>query len=245
MESGITFLAFFKFSCKQWYLWTFIILNSVLTLFIAKENHTSPDSTRLGYLLKLNSIYYLSLLISVLFVPILFQGDGRFYTFLLGSNALFILFFISLLNPFYLVSTHFPQLENMSNNKLFFFSLFELTAYLTMALLHILWGRYLVQVNKFNIWYISQNQGQFQITCAYFTAVCLIPSFQLVFNGFLQLLIRLIKIYQDKALYQGENSASFRESYQEYKRLLKQQKREQKLLEERQRNRNQLNFESY
>ena len=142
-----------------------------LTLTLCKEKHEVPERTRMGYLLKLNSIYYITLLISVLFVPILYGGDGRFYSFLIGVNALFFLFFISLLNPFYMRSTHFPQLEAMTSTKVLQFSLFEMLTYCIMAFLHLFWGYYLTDLNDFNKKYMSISQKNWENTAVYVCTV--------------------------------------------------------------------------
>ena len=144
---GSKTLYFLTASLRCWNTWTFFVLASVCTMALSSEKNDGNVKTRLTYTLKLNVPHYIYTLASSIFCPITFKGDGRFYTFILSANSLFILFFLTMLNPFYVRSTHFPQLEEMTGKKVLLFSIIEFTIYEFCAILHLAWTFYLVDYN--------------------------------------------------------------------------------------------------
>lgn len=173
-------------------------------------------NTRITQFLQLNVLYYAYMVISSLIMPLVYKGDGRFYTFLLATNSIFILFFLSLLNPFYITSSRFPQLEGMTSLRFLFFCLFEGLAYVAMALFHQLWGYYLVTRGL-------SAQGRAPRMLCFFAAEVTIPSILLVFTAALQLGTRVGKLATHTAIYDSERVRSNWSQNRARKRIERQQ----------------------
>ncbi|CAL5980471.1 Transmembrane_domain-containing protein [Hexamita inflata] len=229
---------FFFDSLNRWTTWTyFLIVISGSLLSTLKEQ---PKS-RPGHLLRFNAPYYVYNILAALFSPLYFKGDGKFYFFLFQANSLFLLFFLSLLNPFYIRSTHFPQLEQMTTFKIIFFSFFELLFYFVLTLCHLLSPKLLYEL-EFNKFYINESVISRSKTSLFVSLQSTIPALVLSFNGVFQFVTVLTKSLKGKGLLEDEQQTSFRDEYKKFKKMAKEQKRNDKAVQQRIKYRAQINY---
>ncbi|CAL6026255.1 Transmembrane_domain-containing protein [Hexamita inflata] len=229
---------FFFDSLNRWTTWTyFLIVISGSLLSTLKE---LPKS-RPGHLLRFNAPYYVYNILASLLSPLYFKGDGKFYFFLFQANSLFLLFFLSLLNPFYIRSTHFPQLEQMTSCKIVLFSFFELLFYIILTLCHLLSPKLLYEL-EFNKFYINESTISRGKTTLFISLQSTIPALICCFNGVFQFVTVLTKTFQGKGLLEDEQQTSFRDEYKKFKKMAKEQKRNDKAVQQRIKYRAQINY---
>ncbi|CAL6020622.1 Transmembrane_domain-containing protein [Hexamita inflata] len=225
--------SFYYFLSQSWKFWSFwALLSSILSLSVifCAENAQDSDSTRRVYPLRLSLITYVFILLASIFVPTIYKGDGRFWMFMLSANDIFILFFTTQFNPFYLFSTRFPNPEELNGIKILLFSVFELLCYFVVGGLHLLIGWY--QLNsKYNQYYVTgfDNRRKF---AEWFADLVVAPCVSYWFLGIIQVITRIIQVARNEGIYEDENDKSLKKEIKKYKKDAKDEKRLQKLIKD-------------
>ena len=197
------FLFFWQGITHYWSFWT------VLSCAVFGSVHFCGEDTdeilpRRLYPLRITLWSYSFNVMSSLFVPCIYKGDGRWWGFLMNCNAIFFLYIFTQFNPLYLISTHFPELEAMDGCKLTCFAAFEMLCFFIVGGLFVVYGWYFCNVNEFNQWYFASSFKNRDKAMEYF-AVCIAePAIMYCFLGILQFIIRMIELLKDVAFSDDE-----------------------------------------
>lgn len=203
------FVFFVKGVYRYWSFWTVLASAMFGSVIFCAEDLSDMTPRRL-YPLRISLWSYVFNVLSSLFVPCVYKGDGRWWGFLLNCNAIFFLYIFTQFNPLYLISTHFPELESMTTCKLICFITFEMICFFLVGGLFIAYGWYFCNINEFNQWYFATTFRHRDKAMEYF-AVCIFePAIMYCFLGILQFLVRIVELLWDDAVESHEEEKSMR-----------------------------------
>lgn len=224
------FLFFLRGVPRYWSFWTVLGCAAFGSVFFCGEDVSEMLPRRL-YPLRITLCSYTFNVMSSIFVPCVYKGDGRWWGFLLNCNAVFFLYLVTQFNPLYLVSTHFPELEAMTPCKLAFFATFEMFCFFVIGALFVVYGWYFCNVNTYNQWYFASSFRNRNKAMEYF-AVCIIePAAMYCFLGILQFVVRMTELGKDVAINDHEKDESMRKDIRDYKKEVAEEKSHEKKLQ--------------
>lgn len=224
------FIFFWNNVPRYWSFWTVLGCAVFGSVLFCGEDVDELLPRRL-YPLRISLWSYAFNVMSSIFVPCNYKGDGRWWGFLLNCNAIFFLYIFTQFNPLYLVSTHFPELEAMTSCKLVCFATFEMFCFFIVSGLFVAYGWYFCNVNTYNQWFFASSFRNRDKAMEYF-AVCIVePAVMYFFLGVMQFVVRVVELVKGVAVEDDEKHESLREDIQKYKKDVSQEKDQQKKLQ--------------
>lgn len=224
------FLFFWKAVPRYWSFWAVLGCAGVGSVFFCGEDIDEMIPRRV-YPLRISLWAQAFNIMSSIFVPCVYKGDGRWWGFLLNCNAIFFLYIFTQFNPFYLISTHFPELEAMNSCKLICFASFEMLCFFIVGGLFVAYGWYFCNINKHNQWYFTSSFRNRDKAMEYF-AVCIAePAIMYCFLGVLQFIVRMVELMHSEGLDDFEKDKSMKDDIKSYKKDISMEKSQQKKLQ--------------